>query len=689
MRHLLPRTYYPFFARFRHPSRIQQEAALPLLEGKGVLLVSATASGKTEAMLAPLVERYFDELKRGQSHLLLVCPTRALVNDLARRLQSPLRGCGLKLKRRTSDASEDPQAEPAALWVTTPEGLDSLISRFPRWVSRTAALVLDEIHLLEGSPRGTQVLCLLERMVHIARAMHLPPPQRVAATATASRPGLLARRFLGEQAEVVEDVRKRVVRLHYEKWISYDGLRDTLADLPGCRKVLLFANSRLEAEEAAAELRGKAPFGNHCWVHHASLSRQLRLSAEQAFLRQDCGLLACTTTMEVGVDIGDVDWVVLLHPPEDRLGFWQRTGRSGRRSGPAQAVACWRSLGDKVRYLYYLQESPSQPLELPGEEEHDSVVPQQAMSLLWQNPRKQLSAGALQQRLPGLLQARWEIEQIEELLASMAEKGWLESAPQGKGLYQPGPRLQRLARLGQLHGNIGGSTQKQLEIRDSSSGKVLGTLQADARGRVPARVRLGGRVHQLRQDRHNKTLLASPLAFEGEAPAPALGPAAPTRLLSSQDLGQWLGLAPRCLLTGPQGNLLGHFLGSHWGQLLKLHLEQNYPGSTFYGDAWVIAWKGSFVDTVWSPEALWGCIQKFSARLRRQMGLGRWFGELPKARQRHELTRLLSWEWVSSSWAMAPWKRPEGDSLDRLKQLLHHESAFTVAGFFPIEAEDL
>ena len=685
MRSLLPRTYYPFFARFRHPSPIQQKAAGPLLKGKSVLLVSATASGKTEAFLAPLVERYFAELKSGQKHLLLVCPTRALVNDAARRLEKPLKSCGLDLRRRTGDASESPEDQPAALWITTPEGFDSLLCRHPRWLGRTAAVILDEIHLLYGSPRGTHALCLLERLDHVCRALQCPLPQRVGATATATQPEPIAHSFLGPDAVVVLETAVRSVRLHYHDWIDFDQLRDTLADLSDGQKVLLFASSRAEAEEAATQLKGRPPFGNNVFVHHSSLSRKLRLGAEQAFLRQTTALMCSTTTMEVGVDVGDIDWVVLLHPPEDRLNFVQRSGRSGRRQGAAQVLVCCREEAERVRYRYFLERGEAPPMSTGVMPQHDSVVVQQAMSLIYQNPRKQVQAASLLQRLAPELRSGWDVDDLEELLQRLSQTGWLVESPHG---YAAGKKLERAYALGQLHANIGSTAQKQVEIRDSFSGKVLGTVDADARGRIPSRLRLAGRSHVLRQDYRQQSVLASPSQLD-DAPAKGFGPAAPIELESSQDFGQWLGLAPRCLLSGPQGNLLGHFLGSCWGQMLRRHLEQCYPGALIYADAFVVAWQGSFVEEVWNRDALWGCVQKFAPAIRRQMQLGRWFSQLSRRRQRQELLHQLRWDWVEQSWLQAPLKPVSGEQANPLKQLLQKDADFTIAGFFPIQAEDL
>lgn len=688
MRSQLPRTYYAFFAHFRHPHRIQQLAAAPLLSGEPVLLVAPTAAGKTEAFLAPLVERYFTALKEGRQHLLLVCPTRALVNDAARRLQAPLKRCGLSLRRRTGDASEDPASQTAALWLTTPEGLDSLLCRHARWLGKTAAIVMDEVHLLLGTPRGTQMLCLLQRLQAVCQALQVPPPQRVAATATAVHPQELAQLFLGPTAVVLSEPAQRPVRLHYHEWFDYPTLGKELASLADARKVLLFASSRAEAEEAAVQLRGRPPFGDRVMVHHSSLSTRLRLDAEKGFVQQGCALMCATTTMEVGVDVGDIDWVVLLHPPEDALSFVQRCGRSGRRQGRAQALACLRGPAEKMRYQYYLERGSHALPELGPVLQFDSVVVQQALSLLWQNPRKLVTGAALHQRLTPALAMRWEVGELEELLQRLGQRSLVEPRSDG---YGPTNRLEAMVRRGQIHANIGSASQKQVEIRDAFDGRVLGKVDADPRGRVPSRLRLGGRSHQLRQDRRQQGLVAAPW---GGAPLEnsvgSFSPAAPVSLESSQDFGAWIGLGPRCLIQGPQGNLLGHFLGTCWGELLQRHLQQNYAGSVFYADPFVVAWKGSFVDEVWSREALWGCLQKFSSQIQRLLPTGRWHSALPKARQRQEVLRLLHWDWVQQVWLQAPWRAVQEHQSESLRRLLQSQRAeLPVAGFFPIEAEDL
>ena len=229
-----------------------------------------------------------------------------------------------------------------------------------------------------------------------------------------------------------------------------------------------------------------------------------------------------------------------------------------------------------------------------------------------------------------------------------------------------------------------------MDIREAFSGRVIGHLEADRRGRIPSRITLGGHTQKLRQDYQQKNVLAQAESEpQGEVTIPGSGPAAPIELESSQDFAQWLGLAPRCLLSGPQGNLLGHFLGSCWGQLFARHLAQNYPGQVYYADSYVVAWQGSFVEEVWNREALWGCLLKFAPAIRRQLQLGRWFSNLSKGRQRLELRQQLRWDWVENVWLKSKILPVSGPAAAQLKELLRREGEFSVAGFFPINPEDL
>lgn len=159
-----------FFGGFRRLREIQRQAAIPILVGQDVLVASATASGKTEAIMAPLVKRIFDiGLPRsGVIRLLVVAPTRALVNDLAARVEGPLTRMGLSCGRQTSD-HRDKMKRPFAL-ITTPESFDSMLVRDGELVdgkpaghllAGVAAVFVDEAHLFDGTTRGDQLCWLL------------------------------------------------------------------------------------------------------------------------------------------------------------------------------------------------------------------------------------------------------------------------------------------------------------------------------------------------------------------------------------------------------------------------------------------------------------------------------------------------------------------------------------------------
>ena len=132
IKELLPRTWHAFLARFGTPTPVQLQAIPALLSGRPTLLVAPTASGKTEAFAAPMAESILACPGPGHLRAWIVCPTRALVNDLARRLEPPLRTLGLRLGRRTGEHREIPAANPPHVVLTTPESLDSLLTRSPK-----------------------------------------------------------------------------------------------------------------------------------------------------------------------------------------------------------------------------------------------------------------------------------------------------------------------------------------------------------------------------------------------------------------------------------------------------------------------------------------------------------------------------------------------------------------------------
>lgn len=632
LRACLPRTWYAFLARHHRPRPIQILAAAPVLEGRPVLLASATASGKTEAYAAPLTERWLDDMKSGTLRVVVVSPTRALVNDLARRLELPLRRCGVRLQRRTGDHPEPLAGATCGILLTTPESLDSLLARHARCLGPVRAVVLDELHVLEGTARGDQLRILLERLDRVVRALGGTGLQRLAATATVGRAARVARCFLGPEAVLAEVEASRDLDLQVQPMRSREDLRQAL--LEGCarwaaRKVLAFVPSRAEAEDLAAWLVGQAPFGSAVHVHHGSLSRQERERVEQSLLRSPAALCLATPTLEVGIDVGDVDLVVLVGPPPDVTSFLQRIGRGNRRSGACQVLGLARSVGETVRFGHLAECARSGRLLTPERPFRCSVLVQQAFSLVFQNPGRFVTAAALLGRLPGDLAERFGTEGCQELLVHLCDQEWLVSGPGDR--FLPSSKLVRLFERGRVHHNLDveGSDQDRVEVVDEQTGRVLGHVQRDAEGNLPQEVSLGGRRRRIVAD-HGRQIRAR-AAGQGRAEFRSRGSAEISGELAA-DLSRHLGVPADALPTARHGRhlVVGHFLGSARARLLREALR-DFAGAGA-GSGPFVAWLP--LDAGWPERLDAAVLRRFLARrsqgLARALGAGPWAGALPR-----------------------------------------------------------
>ena len=256
-----------FFGQFATLRDVQRRAISPIHAGGNVLVTSATASGKTEAVIAPLVARTRDGAPKGHARvrMLLIAPTRALVNDLAARLEVPLNRLGLTCGRQTSD-HRDKGRQPFVL-ITTPESFDSMLVRDVRkadgavvdhLLAGVLAVFVDEAHLFDGSARGDQLCWLLARLRRLKRMNvdQLPDEssrlQVCAASATVSDPDSLAGRMLGPNAIALHVAGTREIDVFLSSdWIPLDSVENVV----GLRDRLGLAPSREIAEWTAARLQ--------------------------------------------------------------------------------------------------------------------------------------------------------------------------------------------------------------------------------------------------------------------------------------------------------------------------------------------------------------------------------------------------------------------------------------------------
>lgn len=621
-----------------------------------MLLAAPTATGKTEAYAAPLVERYLDDLKQNLLRVLIVSPTRALVNDLHRRLEGPAGKLQVRLERRTGDHPKSLENAPVGVLLTTPESLDSMLARNPRWLGPVRAVVLDELHVLEGTPRGDQLRCLLVRLEKVVQALGGPGLQLVGATATLGHPEEVARRYLGPGAQVVQVPGQRKLEAQLAQMESSEDVRAAL-ERAGGKKVLLFAGSRREAEQLGSDLRGQAPFRSHVFVHHGSLSRQERERVEKAFLKAPTALCVATTTLELGIDIGDVDLVALAAPPAEVAGVLQRIGRGNRRTGDTRVLALYEGPGRKERLEHLLECARTGRLLAPQIPFSPAVLVQQAFSLCYQNPNRFLSAEALFGRLPEDVARRFPVERCGELLERLVERGWFDGAGER---YRPSSKLERLFELGKIHHNFSGESGREVAVVDRQTGRVVGHVTRRADGSLPAQISLGGVTRELGSDKGGREIWAG-RASEGGSAESFRGRSAPVSDLLAADLARYLELTgkPYCVLG--RRLIVGHFLGSARGALLNEVLRGRGGANGF------VLWMDEREEPPFplDPDALEALLRKRALPLARELSLGHWAGELPRAWLVEELVRRLRpFDWAEES---RDYKlHPAGEELGRV-----------------------
>lgn len=321
---------------------LQQAAVRPLLAGDDALLLAPTAGGKTEAALFPLLSRMAEHQWSGLS-LLYLCPLKALLNNLQPRVERYAEWLGRRAARWHGDVTSASRRkilrERPDILLTTPESLESMLVSanvgHRDWFGDLRAVVIDEIHAFAGDDRGWHLLAVLERLTHLVGR----PLQRVGLSATIGNPPALAAWLQGSQAgdrpaRVIAPPQPPLVTPAGEVELDHvhtlDNAATIIASLHAGEKRLVFCEARQTVEELGQLLRAR---GVTTFLSHASLSTDERRRAEQAFTEaRDC-VIVSTSTLELGIDVGDLDRVIQIDAPATVASFLQRLGRTGRRAG--------------------------------------------------------------------------------------------------------------------------------------------------------------------------------------------------------------------------------------------------------------------------------------------------------------------------------------------------------------------
>ncbi|MET8046558.1 DEAD/DEAH box helicase [Streptosporangium sp. NPDC005286] len=325
---------------------LQRTAIGPLMDGEDAVLLAPTAGGKTEAACFPLLSAMARQHWTGTS-VLYLCPLKALLNNLVTRIDTYAQWLGRRAALWHGDVRESQRrrirTDPPDILLTTPESLEAMLigvkTDHAHLLGRVRAVVVDEVHAFAGDDRGWHLLAVLERLERVTGHAI----QRIGLSATVGNPEHLLEWLQGAGAGkrpgqvVAPDLALAVadgpspagdVELDYVG--SLDNAAKLIATLHQGEKRLVFCDSRRQVEQLGAALRTREV---NVFLSHASLSAEERARSERAFAEaRDC-VIVSTSTLELGIDVGDLDRVIQIDAPGTVASFLQRIGRTGRRSG--------------------------------------------------------------------------------------------------------------------------------------------------------------------------------------------------------------------------------------------------------------------------------------------------------------------------------------------------------------------
>lgn len=419
----------------------QLAAIAPIHAGSHCLLLAPTAGGKTEAAVIPILSRMLVEPWSGTS-VLYVCPIKALLNNLEPRLSHYAGLVGRRVEVWHGDISQSRKnralKDAPDILLTTPESVEAMLISArvdrPAWFGNLQAVIVDELHAFAGDDRGWHLRSVLHRLDQYLER----PLQRIGLSATVSNPRELlawlapdgSRSVVGS-ASVSSDADVTIDHVG-----SLENAATVISRLHRGEKRLVFCDSRSSAEQLSSMLR---THGIRTFVSHASLSVSERRQAEAAFSEErDCVIVA-TSTLELGIDVGDLDRVVQIDSPSSVSSFLQRMGRTGRRAGGRRNClflttndnAFLLALGVTQKWSEGWVEAAVPPVE-PWH-----IVAQQALVLT-------LERGELATRdLVALLQGSFpelQTADIEALVEYLVGQQFLDRA---EGVVRVGPQTER------------------------------------------------------------------------------------------------------------------------------------------------------------------------------------------------------------------------------------------------------
>jgi ATP-dependent helicase Lhr and Lhr-like helicase len=501
----MPDSWSAFFHK-RGPRPIQLTAMPLILKGESVFITAPTASGKTEAAIAPLYQRHIS-FNRDHLAVVYVAPTKALVNDIYFRLTDYL-GAGRESSgvcRYTGDHHDFKEPDGAFILVTTPEALDSLQLTKPQKLEHIRAIVIDEVHFLHGKARGEQLRYVIGRI----RSKSVEPKherdtfQIVAMSATLNDMEGVGRLWAGDAVQLVSAADPREIEMDFlqipdgklsERAEEIAAIVKEFIETAKLDKVLIFANTRNDAHHLSVAL--DEVFKGTRWpvhLHFGILEAKVRDEIEADLKTNRYGICVSTSTLELGVDIGDIQTILLLSPPLTVSSFLQRIGRGNRRSDTCKVVSLVRNDNERMLYQALYELARTGNLEPVHEYTRPSVGFQQILSHAWQGLRtdKPLTERNLTIRSGG--------NDFSDLLKDMLSEGHLRL---NQGALIPSDKLIEQGDRRTIHSVIAGDGAKP--VFDSVTGDAVAAIGAGAGEGVYF---LGGQLRSIASADHGSYVL--------------------------------------------------------------------------------------------------------------------------------------------------------------------------------------
>ena len=419
----------------------QLAAIAPIHAGTHCLLLAPTAGGKTEAAVIPMLSRMLKEAWPASS-ILYICPIKALLNNLEQRLSYYAGLVGRRVEVWHGDVSQSRKQralkDAPDILLTTPESIEAMLisTRVDRqtWFGNLQSVIVDELHAFAADDRGWHLRAVLHRLDHYPEQ----PLQRIGLSATVSNPQELLVWFAprGDRTVVGSAGVSTDAEVTIDHVSSLENAATVIARLYRGQKRLVFCDSRSSTEQLSSMLRGHEV---RTFVSHASLSASERQQAETAFSEEKDCVIVATSTLELGIDVGDLDRVIQIDAPSTVSSFLQRMGRTGRRGGSRRNClflttndnAFLLALGIAQKWSEAWVEAATPPAQ-PW-----PIVAQQAMAAT-------LERGELPtHELVDLLKGGFPELGANELESLVAHLVTLEFLDQSEAIVRVGPRTER------------------------------------------------------------------------------------------------------------------------------------------------------------------------------------------------------------------------------------------------------